>query len=70
MNSLNKKYYVGLLSAAALYGAAHQQPMEFFVITEKPALRNIKSKKLKINFYVKKQWATEDIIQKKLMQVT
>lgn len=65
MNSLNKKYYVGLLSAAALYGAAHQQPMEFFVVTEKPALRNIKSKKLKINFYVKKQWAIEDIIQKK-----
>lgn len=65
MNSLNKKYYVGLLSAAALYGAAHQQPMEFFIITEKPALRNIKSKKVKINFYVKKQWAIEDIIQKK-----
>lgn len=53
MNSLNKKYYVGMLSAAALYGAAHQQPMEFFVITKKPALRNIKNKKLKINFYVK-----------------
>ncbi|MBI5485832.1 MAG: type IV toxin-antitoxin system AbiEi family antitoxin [Deltaproteobacteria bacterium] len=26
-------YYVGLLSAAALYGAAHQQPQEFQVVT-------------------------------------
>ncbi|MGZ4097717.1 MAG: type IV toxin-antitoxin system AbiEi family antitoxin domain-containing protein, partial [Bacteroidia bacterium] len=65
MHSLNKRYYVGLLSAAALHGAAHQQPMEYFVITEKPALRNIRNKKLKINFYVKKDWLDEDIIQKK-----
>ncbi len=65
MQSLKRRYYVGLLSAAALYGAAHQQPMEFFVITEKPALRNINTKKLKINFYVKKDWADEDIVSKK-----
>ncbi len=65
MKSLNRKYYVGLISAAALYGAAHQQPMEYFVITEKPALRDIKNKKLKINFYVKKEWVNEDVIQKK-----
>ena len=44
MKSLNRKYYIGLHSAAALYGAAHQQPMEFFVITENPPLRNIKIK--------------------------
>lgn len=65
MQSLNKRYYIGLLSAAALHGAAHQQPMEFFVITEKPALRKINTKKLKIIFYVKKDWADEDIINKK-----
>ncbi len=65
MKSLNKRYYVGLISAAALHGAAHQQPMEFFVITEKPALRDIKNKKLKINFYIKKEWLEDDIIQKK-----
>lgn len=65
MKSLNRRYYVGLISAAALHGAAHQQPMEFFVVTEKPALRAIKNKKLKINFYVKKPWLDEDIIQKK-----
>lgn len=65
MKSLDKRYYIGLLSAAALYGAAHQQPMEFFVITEKPALRAIKNKKLKINFFVKINWSDEDVIQKK-----
>lgn len=65
MKSLGRRYYVGLISAAALHGAAHQQPMEYFVVTEKPALRDIKNKKLKINFYVKKDWSDDDIIQKK-----
>ena len=63
MKSLGKRYYVGLLSAAALHGAAHQQPMEFFVVTEKPALRNIRNKNLKISFYVKKDWKDQDIVQ-------
>ena len=65
MKMLNRRYYMGLISAAALHGSAHQQPMEYFVITQKPALRNIKNKKLKINFYVKKDWSNESIIQKK-----
>ncbi len=65
MKMLNRRYYVGLISAAALHGAAHQQPMEFFVITQKPALRNIKSKKLKINFFVKKDWSSAFIMQVK-----
>ncbi len=65
MKWLGKRYYVGLYSAAALHGAAHQQPMEYYVITEKPALRNIRSSKIKINFNVKKEWLDENIIQKK-----
>lgn len=65
MRSLEKKYYVGLFSAAALYGAAHQQPMEYYVITEKPALRNIKTPKLSINFFVKQNWSETDVVQKK-----
>lgn len=63
MHSLKKRYYVGLISAAALHGAAHQQPMEYFVVTEKPALRAIHSNKLKISFYIKKEWLEQDIIQ-------
>ena len=65
MLSLNKKYYLGLISAAAIHGASHQQSMETFVITEKPALRDIKNPKLKINFFVKNEWNTEDIKQVK-----
>ncbi|HEY9560344.1 MAG TPA: type IV toxin-antitoxin system AbiEi family antitoxin, partial [Anseongella sp.] len=65
MKSLNKRYYIGLFSAAALHGAAHQQPMEYYVLTEKPALRDIKNEKLSINFYVKKDWSEDDIVQKK-----
>lgn len=65
MMSLNKKYYLGLISAAAIHGASHQQSMETFVITEKPALRDIKNKKLKINFLVKNEWNKEDVKQVK-----
>ncbi len=65
MKSVNKPYYVALFSAAALHGAAHQQPMEYYVITEKPALRDIRSDKLKVNFYVKKDWVEKDIVQRK-----
>ena len=65
MLSLNKKYYLGLISAAAIHGASHQQSMETFVITEKPALRNIKNQKLKINFLVKNEWNKENITKVK-----
>ena len=36
MRHLGRQYYVGLLSASALYGAAHQQPQEFQVVTDRP----------------------------------
>ncbi|MBI5362372.1 MAG: type IV toxin-antitoxin system AbiEi family antitoxin [Planctomycetes bacterium] len=36
MRFLGQPYYVGLLSAAALHGAAHQQPMVFQVVTDRP----------------------------------
>jgi predicted transcriptional regulator of viral defense system len=36
MRYLQQPYYVGLLSAAALHGAAHQQPQVFQVLTSKP----------------------------------
>lgn len=47
-------YYVGLLSAAALHGAAHQQPQEFQVITTSP-LRPIRVGREKIKFFTKKK---------------
>ena len=66
MKFLEKDYYVGLLNAAAYYGAAHQQPQSFSVITMKPGLRNIKNDNLKINFYIKKEWDHDNIVQKKV----
>ena len=53
MNYLEKPYYVGLLSAAALYGAAHQQPQEYFIITDFPVLRPAIKKGVKVNFISK-----------------
>jgi predicted transcriptional regulator of viral defense system len=35
MHHLGQPYYVNLLSAAAIHGAAHQQPMVFQVVTSK-----------------------------------
>ena len=65
MKYLEKKYYVGLLSAAALHGAAHQQPTTFFVMSEFPAPRNISNNKLKIKFFSKQNFIECGIIQKK-----
>lgn len=61
MKAAEKDYYIGVTSAAAIYGASHQQTMETFVITKKPALRSIKNNKVKINFLVKNEWEDEDI---------
>ena len=65
MKFLGRNYYTALLNAAALYGAAHQQPQEFYVVTTKPTLRRIHNSKVKINFCYKKSWAKEDIIERK-----
>jgi predicted transcriptional regulator of viral defense system len=65
MKSLNKPYYVALVSAAALHGAAHQQPQVYFVITQTPAPRSIQNSKLKITFISKTAWDSAFIIQKK-----
>ncbi len=46
-------YYVGLLSAAALHGAAHQQPQEFQVITDRP-LRPALAGGMRLRFFKKR----------------
>ena len=65
MEFLKRNYYVGLLSAATLHGAGHQQPMEFQLMTKKPPLRSIKNQKLIINFFTKGKWEKAQIIEKK-----
>ena len=49
MKFLGQPYYVGLLSAAALHGAAHQQPQEFQVVTSKQ-LRSMNAGRGRIRF--------------------
>lgn len=65
MKSLERKYYVGLLNAAALHGASHQQPQEYFVVTEYPVMRPTKKKGLKINYISTRQLPPESLTEKK-----
>lgn len=65
MKYLKRDYYVGLLNAAAMHGAAHQQPQDFYVIMKKPPLRDIINKKTVIRFSIKKEWKKAEIIEKK-----
>jgi predicted transcriptional regulator of viral defense system len=48
-----RPYYVGLLSAAALHGAAHEQPQEFQVVT-KGQLRPAVAGRARIRYFTKR----------------
>jgi hypothetical protein len=65
MKFLERRYYVGLLNAAAIHGASHQQPQEYFVLTEYPVLRPTKKQGLKINYISTKQLPPETLTEKK-----
>jgi predicted transcriptional regulator of viral defense system len=54
MRFLDQPYYVGLLSAAAIHGAAHQQPMVFQVITDR-ATRPARAGRVKIQFHINRR---------------
>ncbi|MCC6837051.1 MAG: hypothetical protein IT234_00815 [Bacteroidia bacterium] len=62
MKFLKRPYYVGLLNAAAFYGAAHQQPQEFFVLTNFPVLRPTVKKGIKVN-YISKSKILDEYLQ-------
>jgi hypothetical protein len=50
MEAMQLPYYVGLLSAAALHGAAHQQPQEFQVVTDR-SVRPLVAGRARIRFF-------------------
>lgn len=52
MDYLGRPYYVGLLTAASLHGAAHQAPQEFQVVTDRP-LGTIEIGRVRIRFVTK-----------------
>ena len=49
MRFIGQPYYVGLLSAAGIHGAAHQQPMVFQVVTDRPT-RGGRAGRVRIEF--------------------
>ncbi len=61
MQWLDRSYYIGMYSAAAILGAGHQQPMEAYICIHKPALRSIRNNRLVINFIVKSEWDNRDL---------
>jgi predicted transcriptional regulator of viral defense system len=60
MDYMEKSFYVGLLSAARLHGASHQQPQIFQVLTS-TKLRKIKVKSTAIQFYYKKNFKSTSL---------
>lgn len=59
MKHLKRDYYVGLLNAASFYGAAHQSPQEFTVVTTLPGIRGNTKKTVKLNFITRKNFPTK-----------
>lgn len=55
MKELKRPYYLALLNAAAYHGASHQQPQEFFVVTNFPVLRATHKKGIKVNHISKEE---------------
>ncbi len=65
MKHLKRNYYIALLNAGALHGAGHQQPQEYFVITEYPVLRPTNKRGIKINYISTKLFPPETLLEKK-----
>lgn len=54
MKHMHADYYVGLLSAAEFYGAAHQKPMVFQVVTDRRIKHSLKFGQVHIKLIYKK----------------
>lgn len=65
MKVLNRPYYIGLLNAAAWYGAAHQQPQKYTVIVPPPYLPAIRKEYARIDFVYKRNWDPSAVVQQK-----
>lgn len=62
---LKRPYYLGLLSAAALHGASHQQAMESYVFINKPPIRPTRVEGIKINYVVKSSFPESGLEKRK-----
>ena len=59
MSYLGQRYYVGLLSAAAIHGAAHQQPMAFQVVTDRPT-KPAHAGRVRIQFHMRRDFESAE----------
>jgi len=64
MGAMKLPYYVGLLSAAALHGASHQQPQEFQVVTDR-SVRPLGVGQARIRFFASKYIAQTHTVNMK-----
>jgi predicted transcriptional regulator of viral defense system len=62
MKAYGVKYYMGLLTAASLHGASHQQPQIYQIITDK-VLRPLKIGRVRIHFYFKKSFENLPLVK-------
>jgi predicted transcriptional regulator of viral defense system len=62
---LNRKYYIGLYSAAKTHGASHQQTQRDYFIIEAPKLNTIKKQNFDIQFHTTSNWPKNNIEDKK-----
>ena len=65
MAHMRRPYYVGLLSAAAIHGAAHQQPQQFQVVTNGP-LRRLQVRSLSVRFFSKSNFEATPVVSTKV----
>ena len=64
MRHLGHRYYVGLLSVAALHGSSHQQPQSFMVVTNSDNIKSKVSRNVNIRFFVKSHIFDDFILRK------
>jgi predicted transcriptional regulator of viral defense system len=62
MRFLGQRYYVGILSAAALHGAAHQQPMAFQVVTDR-VTRGASAGRVRIEFHKSRDLRRAEVVE-------
>lgn len=62
MAYLRKPYYVCMLSAAELLGAAHQRPQQFSVMTVLPRGQNVSTRNVMINWFYRDSLPEDTLI--------
>lgn len=62
---LNRKYYLGLYSAARYNGASHQQIQKEYILHDKSPLLSVSKGTNKLNFFTVSKWPEKNILTHK-----